>query len=294
MDLNQVTYFLNLAESLNFTEAARKSGVSQPSLTKAIRRLEDELGGPLLYRDGKDSRLTALGRDVQAEFMRLDNSVRTVLDLAENSVRGRRRLLNLGVATTVTPQVISGFLSHALKELPTVEFNLKPLQPNEGADDVLSGKYDGCFLPTAPKPHFKLDVQELYRERLMLACASDHQLATHNTITPQQMAQLPYIDRLDCEFRSQITAYFMDRNILMRPRFSSEREDWVQQMVAAGNAICIMPQHSAFIPGLVVKPVEGLNLEREVVFVTVSGPGNAMELRQLSKMAKRYDWSDAV
>jgi DNA-binding transcriptional LysR family regulator len=58
MELNQVSYFINLAETLNFTAAARLSGVSQPSLTRAIRRLEDELGGPLIYRDGKNSRLT--------------------------------------------------------------------------------------------------------------------------------------------------------------------------------------------------------------------------------------------
>lgn len=56
MDLNQVRYFIQLADTLNFTEAARRSGVSQPSLTKAIQRLEEELGGPLIYRDGKDSR----------------------------------------------------------------------------------------------------------------------------------------------------------------------------------------------------------------------------------------------
>src|SRR3546814_5387985 len=62
MELNQVSYFINLAETLNFTAAARLSGVSQPSLTRAIRRLEEELGGPLIYRDGTNSRLTALGR----------------------------------------------------------------------------------------------------------------------------------------------------------------------------------------------------------------------------------------
>jgi hypothetical protein len=47
MELNQVSYFINLAETLNFTAAARLSGVSQPSLTRAIRRLEEELGGVL-------------------------------------------------------------------------------------------------------------------------------------------------------------------------------------------------------------------------------------------------------
>lgn len=293
MDLNQTTYFLHLADTLNFTEAARRSGVSQPSLTKAIKRLEEELGGPLLYRDGKNTRLTALGREVQTEFMRLDKVVQTVHELAENSVRGRRRVLNIGAASTIAPVAIAGFLSHVLRELPFVELNVYPLAAGEGVNEILSGTYDGCFLPETPKPHFKLAVQALFRERLMLACARNHPLAACATITPQQMSQQPYVDRLNCEFHSQIVAYFMDRDILMRPRFSAEREDWVQQMVASGDAVCIMPERSAIVEGIVTRPVENLDIERRISFVTVSGSGTPMELRQIFKMTGTYDWGSA-
>jgi len=65
----------------------------------------------------------------------------------------------------------------------------------------------------------------------------------------------------------------MDHDAIIQPRFSAEREDWVQQMVAEGRAICIMPERSAIIPGMVTRTVEGISLEREVVFVTVSGSG---------------------
>jgi LysR family hydrogen peroxide-inducible transcriptional activator len=68
MEFNQIRYFLNLADTLNFTEAAMRGGVSQPALTRAIQRLEQELGGALAYRDGKDSRLTALGHDIRSVF----------------------------------------------------------------------------------------------------------------------------------------------------------------------------------------------------------------------------------
>jgi LysR family hydrogen peroxide-inducible transcriptional activator len=56
MEFNQIRYFLNLADTLNFTEAAMRSGVSPPTLTRAIERLEQELGGTSVYPDGKDSR----------------------------------------------------------------------------------------------------------------------------------------------------------------------------------------------------------------------------------------------
>lgn len=291
MDMHQVTYFLHLAETLNFTEAARRSGVSQPSLTKGIQRLEEELGGQLLYRDGRDTRLTALGRDVQVEFMRIDRSLQMVRELAENSVSGRRRILNIGVVTTITAHAFTGFLTWALEQLPSVEINILPMGAGEGAAEVLSGKYDACILPAAPSPSAKLSVIPLFKEQLMVGVANGHPFAKQDQVDPSQLPNEPYIDRLVCEFHTQLVDFFMDRDILMRPRFSSEREDWVQHMVANGSAICILPARSNIIPHLAVRPVAGLDLEREIVFVLVSGSGTPAELRQIAGLAKDYDWS---
>src|SRR3546814_7873352 len=72
-----------------------------------------------------------------------------------------------------------------------------------------------------------------------------------------------YIDRLRCEFRDLIQEHFVRREVVRRPRFRTEREDWVQRVVADGHAICILPERSAAAPGLVTRPIEGLTLERE-------------------------------
>ena len=85
----------------------------------------------------------------------------------------------------------------------------------------------------------------------------------------------------------------MDHDPVMLPRFSAEREDWVQQLVAGGRAICIMPERSVVVAGIVTRPVEGLSLEREVVFVTVSGSGTPREIRRIAQLAARHDWADA-
>ncbi len=290
MDINQITYFLHLAETLNFTQAARQSGVTQPSLTKSIRKLEEELGGPLLYRDGKDSRLTALGREIRMEFMRIDTSLVSVRELAENSVRGRKRVLSFGVAPTIAPNAFAPFIQHILDQLPTIEVNVHTLMADEGPAEVLSGKYDACILPKAPKENFKLAVQPLFKERYLLAFADGHPLAVHDVVPAERMAREPYMDRLSCEFHSQITAHFMDRDILMYPRFSSEREDWVQRVVAQGNAVCIMPERSCTVAGIDARPVAGMDITREVVLVAVSGNGTPSELRQILRMAAMHPW----
>ena len=290
MDLNQVRYFLNLAESLNFTEAARVSGISQPSLTKAIQRLEDEFGGPVLYRDGKDTRLTALGRDLIVEFMRIQSALENITELAENSVAGRSRKINIGVASTIAPRVFAKFWALVLKELPEFELLLHPLNPGEAEAEVLSGKYDMCLLTNPPEPNFKLTIQPLFQERLRLALASHHPLAGTDEITPEQMMEQPYIDRMHCEFRTQLIKHFMDRNIVMRPRFQSEREDWVQQMVAQGAGVCSLPEHSAIVDGIVLRAVKGLTLSRNISMVAVSGSANPREVRVILGLSKDFNW----
>lgn len=290
MDLNQIKYFLNLAETLNFTKAARLSGISQPSLTRSIQRLEDELGGPLVYRDGKDTRLTALGRDLQVEFMRVQSALDSVSELTESSVAGRRRRLRIGVASTIAPNNFSAFWGHVLDQLPSVELQFEPMQPGESEDELLSGRYDICILTSPPAANFKLTVLPLFKEPHRLAMSATHPLASQEEVTLEQLAEQTYFDRLHCEFRSGLIKYFMDRNVVMVPRFLSEREDWVQGMVAEGLGVCSLPAWSAVVDGIALRPIAGLDLTRQVSLVAVSGSGNAREVRQILQLAKDHNW----
>lgn len=74
MEMHQIRYFLALCEELNFTRAAKRCGVAQPSLTNAIKRLEFQLGGALFHRDHVNTRLTDLGIFVRPELARIDRS----------------------------------------------------------------------------------------------------------------------------------------------------------------------------------------------------------------------------
>ena len=291
MELNQVSYFINLAETLNFTAAARLSGVSQPSLTRAIRRLEEELGGPLIYRDGKNSRLTGLGQDVELEFRRMLVAMKSVRHHSENWAMGRHRVLDVAVAPTVGPKAFTTFFDSALEEVPSIEIKLHSLQSSEDTSEVLSGKYHACILPRESRPDRKLDVRPLFKERFVLGCSVNHPLAETDTVRGEDLLAFPFVDRLKCEFRDQILDHFARREVLVRPRLRSDRDDWVQRVVAEGRGICILPERSAAAPGLVTRPIEGFALEREVVIATVSGSTAPVEIRKIAQLAARYEWS---
>lgn len=291
MELNQIRYFLNLADTLNFTEAAMRSGVSQPTLTRAIQRLEQELGGTLVYRDGKDSRLTALGRDIRSEFITIVDSEQRVRAISLNRIRGRREALTLSIVNTIAPALVTGFVSHALRQMPMLELVLRPITRDEGLEHLLGGRIDGCFCTDPVAGNNKIATVDMFSERLLLAMAQEHALAKQASVSLADLSEQPYLDRLQCEFRSRVQNHLRERAIIMIPRLRSEREDLIQQAVAQGAGVCMLPERSAIVGGLTLRPVDTLDLSRTVAFQSISGSGTASALRQLRGLLERYAWS---
>jgi DNA-binding transcriptional LysR family regulator len=95
MEMHQVRYFVALCEEQSFTRAAKRCGVSQPSLTNAIRRLEEELGGSLFDRRKTGIRLLPLGTAVRPYLYQIDRS-------AEDAKRKATNVLTVGLVSTFT------------------------------------------------------------------------------------------------------------------------------------------------------------------------------------------------
>jgi DNA-binding transcriptional LysR family regulator len=90
MEMHQVRYFLAVAEELNFTRAAECCNVSQPSLTRAIKILEEELGGPLFHRERANTHLFELGRMVRPYLAQVYEQAQTAKREAKDSSSLRR------------------------------------------------------------------------------------------------------------------------------------------------------------------------------------------------------------
>ncbi len=290
MDLKQIRYFLNLADTLNFTRAAQLSRVSQPALTKAIRRLEEDLGGQLIYRDGKDTRLTELGRTLRGEFEMIIASEMRARELAVNVTQLGMTQVTIGIANTMGPKPIWPFLETLFQTFIDVELIIQSIHPMLAEEMVLSGALDACFYNSINSANPKLQTIPLYRERLRLAVAKDHPFAQLDVITVDGLGGERYIDRVKCEYRDAVIEYFMDQDALPRTRLQSDREDWIQSAVARNFGITILPEHSAIMDDIVLKPISGLTLSREVGLLTVFGSSTAPVIRKLREAAKVYPW----
>jgi DNA-binding transcriptional LysR family regulator len=121
--MHQVTYFLALCEELSFTRAARRCGVAQPSLTRAIQQLEQELGHRLFERSNLGVRLTPLGALVRPDFEQIDAAAsrvnRKVADFAASSSVKQDSKVIEAVIGTVAVAVVIALITTALSIHPT-------------------------------------------------------------------------------------------------------------------------------------------------------------------------------
>ena len=110
MELHQIRYFLTLSETLNFTKAAEVCHVSQPALTRAIRNMEEELGGLLFSRERNNTHLTELGRLIEPHLAEIIARGGEAKPTAARFIKLERAQLALGVMCTIYPVQFVSFL----------------------------------------------------------------------------------------------------------------------------------------------------------------------------------------
>ena len=137
MEMHQIRYFLAVCDTLNFTRAAERCNVSQPSLTRAIKGREDELGGMLFRRERNLTQLTPLG-----EAMR--DKLAPVLAQTQQAKMTARRLLNLeqaplklGMMCTIGHQRTVGFLPRFIRDNEGIELAVCEATPGSLVADLL-------------------------------------------------------------------------------------------------------------------------------------------------------------
>src|SRR5581483_3264279 len=130
MEMHQVRYFLTVARTLNFTRAAEQCNVSQPALTRAIRQLEEELGGELLRREGKLSHLTELGQRMLPLMQQCYDSALAAKSHASSLKKGVASPLALGLSHTIDMRLLTPVLTELQRAVAGLQ--LKVLRGNAG------------------------------------------------------------------------------------------------------------------------------------------------------------------
>src|SRR5271166_1662010 len=140
MEMHEVRYFLAVARTLNFTRAAEECNVAQPSLSRAVKKLEDELGADLFRRERALTHLTDLGRLMLPVLTQIYDSAVSAKALA--AAHGKHTLLPLRLALshTVNLGLFAGILTNLVAAFPGLELKFFRGTADEVADELKAGR----------------------------------------------------------------------------------------------------------------------------------------------------------
>ena len=289
MELHEIRYFLAISKTLNFTKAAEACQVSQPALTRAIHKLEDELGGLLFSRERNNTHLTELGRLIEPHLREVIAQEGEVKQAAARFLTLEKASLSIGVMCTIAPIQFVSFLGHFRSDNPGVEITLVESVPSRLSELLITGELDVALMSRPDGFARPLQACALYPERFVIACSAGHRFARRKYIQIAELDGEFYLLRIKCEFQDVLGQMCRDQGAKLLRSYQSEREDWILHMVAAGLGVCFLPEYTASFPGVIGCPVAP-EVFREVCLVTVSGRRRSSPLAAFVHSVSRYPW----
>ena len=289
MEMHQVRYFLAVAEELNFTRASEKCNVTQPSLSRAIKLLEEELGGPLFHRDREPTHLTDLGQMVRPHLQSVYDHSMLAKHLSQDFAQ--KVPLKLGIMSTISPDEIVDLIANIRTRHPDVELRLCDANAKDLRARLLAGALEVVIyaLPGEESDERTHSIP-LFREQMVLAVHRGHRLANERAFPVREMNGEYYIHRVNCEFAGYADQILQEQGVTCTPTYWSERDDWTLAMVAAGLGFAFMPANAVKHPGVVGLPVVEPEFWRQVNLVSVRGRRYSPGVGSLVREAMRKTW----
>jgi DNA-binding transcriptional LysR family regulator len=269
--MHQARYFVALCETLNFTRAAEKCNVTQPSLTRAIKLLEDELGGPLFNRERNQTHLTELGRMMEPHLREVVEQARTARARASSFFALRNARLKLGVARGVSFHLLDQTLRDYVASYPDTEIALHDERPLDLREALRRGDFEVIVLPQRSQDLDDLHYYPVGEDRLFAILPGDHPLAASETVALESLADHPLICGDGCPFWESAERAFQEAGLLVQPKAIATRAEWLYELVSAGVGIGVAALHHDLPPDLVNRPVEGAALTHEINLTTKRG-----------------------
>ncbi|WP_085035624.1 LysR family transcriptional regulator [Ensifer aridi] len=291
MDIHHVRYFLAVCETRNFTRAAEKCNVTQPALSRAIQQLEDEVGGLLFRRERNLTHLTDLGNLLRPRFQSIVDELSGVRQEASRFLCLEDAHVKVGIMCTIGPRRFTGLLTDFNMRHRGIQLQLVEGVPLGLSELLEAGEIDAAIMASSDQFPERFDVTPLFRERFMLAFPAGHRLSQYEAIPISAIDGEVYLRRVNCEFNDYLSDVCDACGVRTQDSYSSEREDWIQNMVAGGLGICFLPEYSAVIPGLQVRPVTDPEVSREVCLVTVAGRRFSPAMATFVSAVKSYGWA---
>jgi LysR family hydrogen peroxide-inducible transcriptional activator len=242
MTLNELRYLVAVAQERNFGRAAQKCFVSQPALSVAIQKLEEELGARLFERGKSEVTVTPFGGQIVEQAARVLEEAARIREIAQ---AGRNQLvgaLKVGVIYTIAPYLLPDLIPALHQRAP-----LMPLDLEENLTDHLEGELKGgrldaaiVALPFAPSG---ITTEFLYEEPFQVVVPADHPWATRKSVAPDDLTgERTIMLSVGHCFRDQVLDACPELNRANMQIARTTSLETIRNMVASGLGVSVLPR----------------------------------------------------
>jgi len=247
MTLTELRYIVAVARERHFGRAAEACFVSQPTLSVAIKKLEEELELKIFERGGNEVTVTPLGEEVVQQAQLVIEQAGAIKQIAQRGKDPLAGPLRLGVIYTIAPYLLPEMVKLSIEKLPQMPLILQENFTNRLLDQLRLGEID-CAILAEPFPDSGLALAPLYDEPFVVATPLDHPLAKLESVSPEALKRetLLLLGAGHC-FRDHVLevcpehARFSPDSEGIRKSFEGSSLETIKYMVASGIGVTVVP-----------------------------------------------------
>lgn len=254
MTLTELRYVVTLARERHFGRAAERCHVSQPTLSVAVKKLEDELGIPLFERSKSNIRVTETGKRIIEQAQRVLDQVGVIRDMAQDGKNQLSSPLKVGAIYTIGPYLFPHLLPELRRAAPEMPLYIEENYTANLRQKLRHSELDAIIV-ALPFEEPEVVTLPLYDEPFVVLLPAGHPLAEKEEITPEEMAheQLLLLGPGHC-FRDQVLESCPPLVEAITSRVDRDQPDLVTEgssletirhMVASGLGITVLPMSAA-------------------------------------------------
>jgi DNA-binding transcriptional LysR family regulator len=252
-----------VAEELHFAKAANRLHLAQPSLSKQIRLLEEELGFPLFYRTKQKVELLDAGYVLLDEARRILRQTENAVESARRTHAGQSGRLLIGYSSSATFEVLPKILRKFCRLYPNVTVEVSEMSTIRAAELLLDSPLSVGLLRS---PSFfseeSFSIETILREPFVVALPSSHPAAKQDSVRIKTLADEPFIvphRQPGWEYSDAFFEILRDNGIEPRIAQEASQSIAVASLVAGGLGVAFVPASitNLRLPGLIYRPIEG-------------------------------------
>ena len=250
MTLTELKYIVAVARERHFGRAAEACFVSQPTLSVAVKKLEEELDVKIFERSSNEVTITALGEDIVRQAQSVLDQAAEIKEIAKRGKDPLAGVLTLGVIYTIGPYLLPDLVRQSIARTPQMPLMLQENFTVKLLEMLRTGEID-CAILAEPFPDTGLAIAPLYDEPFLAAVPSTHPLAQQESISTQQLKNetMLLLGAGHC-FRDHVLevcpefARYASNAEGIRRSFEGSSLATIKHMVAAGMGVTLVPRLS--------------------------------------------------